>query len=216
MDFNIKNHLPKGVADALFTEDDSQPQQAPKSQPISNPVPVPSIIREAVNTYTPPSTSADNPLLKDLRSRTSFETTPIGQKVQEFITGLDDSGMSDTQKIKTSLKLSHITAASVIDTLNGLSAVLAADKQKFDAQMSTATTKEIDGRQQKMANINSQIHDLESQLNALRNQATDLASEIDAKTRQIQGLKDNYKAAFDLRSGEISTQISHYQSILQG
>lgn len=215
MDFEkaIKSHLPKSVSDQFFTEDDT-PQP-----PLPVDIPVPSVIKDVAYKYRtdiPAAPVADNPLLADLRSRTSFETTPIGQKLQEFITGLDDTGMSDTQKIKTSLKLSHITAASVIDTLNGLSAVLAADKQKFDAQMSTATTKEIEGRQQKMANINSQIHDLESQLNALRNQATDLAAEIDAKTRQIQGLKDNYKAAFDLRSGEISTQISHYQSILQG
>lgn len=212
MDFNFKSHLPKGVADALFTEEDES-----KSQPQSEHTPIPFVVKEIAHQYNIPSTaSADNPILSDLRSRTSFETTPIGQKLQEFITGLDDTGMTDTQKIKTSLKLSHITPVMVVDILNGLVALLAADKQKFDAQMSLATTKEIDGRQQKMANINSQIHDLESQLNALRNQATDLTSEIDAKTRQIQSLKDNYKAAFDLRSGEISTQISHYQSILQG
>jgi hypothetical protein len=221
MNFDIKSHLTKGVADALFTEDDNpKPQQEkPRPQAPVVDIPVPAIIRNVTSPYphtAPAPVAADNPLLADLRTRTSFESTPIGQQLQSFITGLDDTGLSDTQKIKTSLKLSHITAASVIDTLNGLQALLATDKQKFDAQMTAATTKEVDGRQQNMANINSQIQELESQLNALRNTASDLATEIDSKTRQIQGLKDNYKAAFDTRSGEISTQISHYQSILQG
>lgn len=214
MNFDIKSHLPKGVADALFTEDDSQPK--PTFQPID--IPVPNVIRNISTDYThsAPAPIAANPLLDDLRSRTSFESTAIGQQIQSFITGLEDTGLPETQKIKTALKLSHIAPATVIDTLNGLQAVLAADKQKFDAQMQTVTTKDVEGRQQKMAQIDSQINELESQLNALRANKADISSEIDSKVRQIQGLKDNYKAAFDSRSAEITTQISHYQSILQG
>lgn len=216
MNFNVKDHLPKGLADALFVEEDSSPAQ-------SNPVPRPAIPVQTPSQFstlvgTPPSAlvAADSQLLSELRSRTSFESTPLGKQLQGVLSDLADSGISETQKMKTALKISHIPASNVIDTLTGLQASMAADKDKFDAQMAAATTSEVEGRQQKMASVDSQVSDMESQLNALRTTKSTLTTEIAAKAGQIQKLKDNYKAAFDVRSGEISTQISHYQSILQG
>lgn len=213
MSFNLKDHLPKSVSDAIFEE---EPQAAPAQHtPISINIPNAATTFSGIP-YTTPSPVVENPLLSQLRTRTSFEATPIGQQLQGFMNDLADSGLQEPQKTKTALKLSHIPAASVIDALTGLQTVLAADKDKFDAQMVTASNQEIAGRQQKMANVDSQINDLESQLNTLRNTKSTLASEIEAKTHQIQSLKDNYKSAFDIRSEEIATQISHYQSILQG
>lgn len=73
MDFEkaIKSHLPKSVSDQFFTEDDT-PQP-----PLPVDIPVPSVIKDVAYKYRtdiPAAPVADNPLLADLRSRTSFET----------------------------------------------------------------------------------------------------------------------------------------------
>lgn len=209
MTFNIKDHLPKGVADALFEEEKTTAPAKPSPLPVGATMPHAPAPDLPNYTQTPPIVA--NPLLDDLRRRTSFEATPLGQQLQGYIGALDDTGLSEDQKIKTALKLGHFTAQSVIETLNGVQQLLVADKQKFEAQMTAASATEVSGRQQKIAGLDSQIAEMESQLNAARQMKSSLTAEAMEKSAKIASLRSDYASAYDARNSEILQMITRYQ-----
>lgn len=224
MSFKLTDIIPDSIKDK-YMEDETIAQAiipAKPSQPLivnslSSPSPSnflpslgqptfpisPDVIAAKINT--------SNPILDDLRSKTSFEATPLGQQLQGFIDALSETGMTDDQKIRTALKLGHITPESVVSTLTGIQAVLGSERQKFDAQMSAATTSEVDGRQQKVAGLESQIAELESQLNAARQQKSTLTTEATEKAAKIASLRSDYSVAYDRRNTEIAQMITKYQ-----
>lgn len=224
MSFKLTDIIPDSIKDK-YMEDETPAQVTSPAKPslllnaLSSSSPsnfLPSLGQQPTFPISPDVIAAkintSNPILDDLRIKTSFEATPLGQQIQGFIDALNDTGMTDDQKIRTALKLGHITPESVITTLNGIQSVLVAERQKFDAQMSTASTSEVDGRQQKVAGLESQIAELESQLNAARQQKSTLAAEATEKAAKIASLRSDYSVAYDRRNTEIAQMITKYQT----
>jgi len=161
-------------------------------------------------THSSPAVSS---ILADLRTKTNFEATPVGQQLKDSTDALADTGMSDEQKSKTAMKLSHQSPAQVVSVLQGLQAVLVSDKQKFEATMQTATTAEVSSRQTKSAQLQSAIDAAESQLNAMRQEKAQVDTELQEKQNKISSARANYATASEARSTELAEMISHYQSI---
>lgn len=220
---SLKDHLPKGVVDALFEEEDT-PAPAPHPN-----VPAPSVAVASIQwpqQITSPSgliatlvpsaslpASAVAPILSDLRTKTDFDATPIGQQLKGSIDALADTGLSDEQKSKTALKLSHQSPAQVVAVLQGLQSILVSDRRNFDATMQTATAAEVDARQAKSAQLQSSISDAESRLNAMRQEKASVDAELQQKQDKITAARANYAAASEARNTELAEMISHYQSI---
>lgn len=223
MNFKLTDIIPDSIKDKYMEEEPEHGAVAPVklSQALRDTIPttpnpppsnfLSSLSQPIAVPITPLVTPTSNPILDDLRSKTSFEATPLGQQLQGFIDALSETGMTDDQKIRTALKLGHITPESVVSTLTGIQAVLGSERQKFDAQMSAATTSEVDGRQQKVAGLESQIAELESQLNAARQQKSTLAAEATEKAAKIASLRSDYSVAYDRRNTEIAQMITKYQ-----
>lgn len=227
MSFKFENLMPDSVKEKFFEDDTPAPQtSAPLIKLVPHPIP------PAASFTITPDTSASfpispitiaekmippNPMLDELRARIGLEATPLGKQLHEVLEALSDSGMTEDQKIKTALKIGHITPESVVETLNSVQQLLTADKQKFEAQMSTAETSEVLGRQQKIAGLDSQISELESQLNAARQQKMTLAAELGERVSKIAMARTNYTAAYETRKSEVDQMATHYQQIsLQG
>lgn len=220
---SLKDHLPKGVVDALFEEEDT-PAPAPHPN-----VPAPSVAVASIQwpqqitsphgliaTLVPSASlpaSAVAPILADLRTKTDFDATPIGQQLKGSIDALADTGLSDEQKSKTALKLSHQSPAQVVAVLQGLQSILVSDRRNFDATMQTATAAEVDARQAKSAQLQSSISDAESRLNAMRQEKASVDAELQQKQDKITAARANYAAASEARNTELAEMISHYQSI---
>lgn len=228
----LEDHLPESVKAKLC---DPEVPKAPESAPVQQSVPSSATqwsqnpdVRQSISTNFPSAmpnigatpasvlSSAVASILSDLRTKTDFDATPVGQQLKQCIDALSDTGLSDEQKSKTAMKLSHQSPANVVSVLQGLQSVLAADKQKFDATMSTATTMEVDNRQSQSAQLQSQIEAAESQINAMRQQKTQIDNEIQEKQNKILNARANYLAASEARRTELAEMISHYQSIPEG
>ncbi len=212
MSFKLTDIIPDSIKDR-YLEDDTVQSATPvaPTRTVHAP-PVRSIPSLPTFVIPPPvAVVSSNPLLDDLRKRTSFEATPLGQQLQGFMEALNDTGLPEEQKIRTAMKLGHITPESVVETLNGVQSVLAADKQKFDAQMSAYQATEVDGRTQNIASLESHIADLESQLNAARQQRVSLAAEVTEKSAKIASLRSDYASAYSQRLTEIQQMAAKYQ-----
>lgn len=228
MSFNLKDHLPKGVADALFEDDAPTPQVHASS--LVNPPPVPPQSNTpwpqqpamptplehlaqlgAQGAYTSPS--ATLAFLTDLRSKTDFDATPIGQQLKSSMDALDGTGLTDDIKSKTAMKLSHQSPAQVVSVLQGLQSILVSDRRNFDATMQTATAAEVDARQAKSAQLQSSIDDAESRLYAMRQEKAQVVAELQQKQDKITSARANYAAASEARNTELTEMITHYQSI---
>lgn len=215
----VKGHLPKGVADALF-EQEAAPekpfQQSAKVPPIQWQPPAPALVSVVNSTSAGTITvtsSAVSSILADLRAKTNFETTPVGQQLKESTDALADTGLDDLQKSKTAMKLSHQSPAQVVAVLQGLQAVLVAETQHFEATMQTATTAEVSARQAKSAQLQSSIDAAEAQLASFRQEKSAVDLALQDKQNKINSAKANYAAASEARNTEIAEMISHYQSI---
>lgn len=220
---SLKDHLPKGLVDAYF-ENDTPAAPAQVAQPfVLNPpsATAPFVLSgvhvqpPAVTVYhsSPTPSSAVSSILADLRSKTDFDATPTGQQLKGCIDALSDTGMSDEQKSKTAMKLSRQSPAQVVAVLQGLQAVLTADKQHFDATMQTATTAEVSARQAKSAQLQSSIDAAESQLNTTRQEKSQVDAELQQKQDKIASARANYAAASESRNTELAEMVNHYQSI---
>lgn len=234
MSFKFENLIPDSVKDR-FLEDESAPPQV-SAKPIPAVAVPPSNFQNSLTSpitmqgqqgtsamsglfgsvgaqpaYTTPS--ATLAFLTDLRTKTDFDTTPLGQQLKSFMDGLADTGMADDLKSKTALKLSHQTPSQVVSVLQGLQAVLAADKQQFEATMQTATVAEVDARKTKSAQLQSAIEDAESRLNAQRQEKAGVDADLEQKRDRIASARANYAAASEARNTELADMISHYQSI---
>lgn len=166
MSFDFSNLIPDSVKER-FLEDESAPPQVPAKPspvvvvPTSNfhpPITSNVVIQGQQSTssalsgilggtYTTPS--ATLAILTDLRSKTDFDATPIGQQLKSNMDALDGTGLADDIKSKTAMKLSHQSPAQVVSVLQGLQSILVSDRRNFDATMQTATAAEVDARQAK-------------------------------------------------------------------
>jgi chromosome segregation ATPase len=152
-------------------------------------------------------------ILSDLRDKTNFDATPIGQQLKGCMDALADTGLSEEQKIKTAMKLSHQVPSQVVSVLQGLQSVLVTDKQHFEATMQTATTAEVNARQAKSAQLQSSIDAAEAQITAMRQEKSQVDVELRQKQDKISSARANYTAASEALNTELAEMISHYQSI---
>lgn len=208
-------HLPDAIHSAIFEDD--PPKTKPNVEPVASPVqsvPVQAPVYFAPVTDSGTAmSSAVLSILSDLRGKTDFDATPIGQQIKGCFDALAETGLSDEQKTKTAMKLSHQSPSQVVSVLQGLQAVLVADKQHFEASMQTATTAEVSARQAKSAQLQSSIETAESQLSAMRQEKSQVDSELQQKQDKISSARANYASASEARNTELAEMISHYQSI---
>ena len=215
----IEDHLPDKVKNALCDPDESTaPQAVPvpiavPRQPESPYQPITAMFSGTLTTPSPVVSSAVSSILSDLRGKTDFDATPIGQQLKGCMDALADTGLSEEQKSKTAMKLSHQSPSQVISVLQGLQSVLVADKQHFEATMQTATTAEVNARQAKSAQLQSSIDAAEAQINAMRQEKSQVDTELRQKQEKISSAQANYAAASEARNTELAEMISHYQSI---
>jgi hypothetical protein len=211
---SLRDYLPKVVGDAMYEEElPKVPVPAPRPMSVPTGSLGPRISYQMPSTSAAVVSSAVSAILSDLRAKTNFDATPIGQQVKESMDALADTGLSDEQKVKTAMKLSHQSPAQVISVLQGLQAALLADKQHFEATMQTATTAEVNAREAKSAQLQSSIDAAESQLNAMRQEKAQVDMDSQQKKDKIASARTNYVAAFEARNTEIMEMISHYQSV---
>lgn len=213
----IEDHLPNGLKDALC-----EPEAPAVSQPVPHPVApqsfssipptMPTVYAPTV-TFSSGLSSAVASILSDLRSKTNFDATPVGQQLKESSDALADTGMSEEMKSRTAMKLSHQSSAQVVSVLQGLQAVLVSDKQHFEASMQTATTSEVSARQAKSAALQSSIDAAEAQLSNMRQEKAQVDMDLQDKQNKITNARANYAAASEARNTELVEMISHYQSI---
>lgn len=226
---SLKDLLPKGVADALYEDD---PAPTPKSilhvQPIvqqttqwqppaKTPLQPFAAAYPPSPNYPPPtvtgSSSAVTGFLDDLRAKTDFDATPIGQQLKGSLDALAGTGLSEEMMTKTAMKITHQSPAQVVAVLQGLTAVLTSEQQHFEASMQSATTQEVGARQAKSAQLQSSIDALSSQLDSLRQQKSQTDAELQQKQDKISSARTNFGAALEARNTELAEMISHYQSI---
>ena len=237
---SLKDHLPKSVADALF-----EPEEAPApSQPIPAVLPARFIppsnfgtiavqssadvassagfpntvvsMSQAGLATSPVTSAAVASILADLRSKTDFDATPSGQHLKNCREALADSGMTEQQIVKTAMKLSHESPAQVVSVLQELQAVLASDRQQFEATMQAATSAEVDSRHATATQLSQAIEDAEAKIRSMRQERDRLDAELLDKKLRIVNAQKNYAAASEARNTELAEMISRYQSISEG
>lgn len=218
----LEEHLPDGLKDVLCEPD------APSAKPVQNapqPVSVPYMpVVQIPTTNTPiyvpnnpaPSSvtsSAVSSILADLRSKTDFNTTPVGQQLKESLDALADTGMSEEMMSRTAMKLTHQSPAQVVSALQVLQTTLIADKAQFEASMGKATVAEVAARQAKSHQLAQDIEAAESKLTGMRQEKSQVDSELQQVQDKISSARANYAAASEARNTEITEMISHYQNI---
>lgn len=215
----LEDHLPDGIKDVLCEPD------APAAKPVPPPVAVPYVLPIAPITSFVSQTShtdagaitvtssAVSSILSDLRAKTDFNATPVGKQLKESLDALADTGMSEEMMSRTAMKLTHQSPAQVVSALQVLQTALIADKAQFEASMQKATVAEVAARQAKSHQLAQDIEAAESKLAGMRQEKSQVDSELQQVQDKISSARANYAAASEARNTEITEMISHYQNI---
>lgn len=192
----------------IFNEDEK-----PNPRPIA--IPSPTGFAPVLAGSTVPMTSATYPIptvvpdghntfLDNLKAKTDFDSTPIGQQVREHMVPLDGLPLTEAQKFSAVLKAGAkdgLTGASIVQALQALLAALDQDKTSFDTA--------IGAKQTAAKAIEDKIADARKTQDDLTTQLVTARSTIESKTAQ-------YQAAYDARKTELQDKINHFSSLLTG
>lgn len=222
---NLK-HLGDSIKHAVLEEEEPAP-----SQPVATPTPIastPYISTPIPSTFTTPPTETPQAtgtdagiaqFLQALKDKTDFDQTPVGQQLAEHMAPVADLPISDAQKLGVAIKAGAkdgLTKEKILDTLQGLSSVLVAEKNAFNASADRMMTAEVDSRKQQIQAEADKQEDLKRQIAASQQVQTELTSAMIDAQGSIQRKQAQFQAAYDSRSIDLTAAISKYTSLLQG
>jgi hypothetical protein len=231
---NLKNILPSAVKEALFTSDD--PPSAPAA-PVA-----PRVAASGTFQQIHPTTAALAPALAGsggsgaigsgtdilaggdseslarfaslLRSRTDFDSTPIGQQLQEHLAPLEGLEITEQQRLGAALKAGAkdgLTGDAILATYTQLQAALEQENQSFQKALASATRAEVEDCRAEIAHRAETIKDLEAQIAAIREEQSRMSADMIAAQTRIAERKAQFQAAYTARKTELESAAARYQ-----
>lgn len=202
-------HAPSAPPASIAAPPASAPASAPQSFAYSTPA-----------TYSSPidmGVVPDNDeLYQKLLAKTDFEGTDVAAAIHKYLEPLKaipDSAMPPNIKFKTAVlqakAQSGITEDAILGAFDTLSARLQQEHDAFADKAKQFVAREINGRQDHISQITTQITQLQQQLVQLSN---DL---LDAQGKSTHA-QSQFTAAVQRRAGEIEQQKAQYAAMLKG
>ena len=219
------------VKHAVF-EDEPEPTHKPEVSNAAASAPV--FAQPAINTiqptgFEPPpmSTAAiqpidtgtvpdDDAVYQRLLSKTNFETTDAATTIHKFLDPLKaipDSVMPPNVKFKTAVLQASaqagLTGDSILAAFDHLKVQLQQEQTAFDEKARQFASREVSSRQDRIAQISSQITGLQQEL-------ANLSGELVEAQGKATHAQSQFSAAAQRRLIEIEQQRAQYASLLKG
>lgn len=213
---NLKENL-KGLKNAIFEE-------GPKSQPTESRLPA----HSSTPTYTVGEWDLKNPnkpssvigadpaasaAYDKLKAKLSFENSPAGIALNKYLTPLLTVPIEEHAKYKAAIAQGQategLTADTVIDAFDTLSAQLSEEVKRFREAAASADRSEVGDKTAKIASLDDQITALQVQQKALQN-------EVAASRAKINQAQQDFTAAADRISQELAREQNRYRQLLKG
>jgi hypothetical protein len=162
------------------------------------------------------STVASSPEAEDfyqkLLAKTDFDKSDIALTIQKFITPLQalitDRNMLFKAGVASAKAQAGVTEDAILNTFDTMKATLSQAAESFKTKAAAFEAKEITARQNRLAEINSQIATLQAELTQVSSDLSD-AQAKDAHTQS------GFNSALQRRAAELDTQKAQYAAMLK-
>jgi outer membrane murein-binding lipoprotein Lpp len=187
----------------------------PGKPPMAAPVPAATVQAPPLYQGVPTETSA---LYERLRKVTDFDSTVAGATLNKYLAPLKNLPLDENMRLKTALAQAgaqeHVSPSNILNAFDCLIQALKDEESKFNAAI-TKTLSQIDGKKNEITSTDSQVAQLQTQIDALHIKRDQLISDVQAFQTHLARSKDEFAAAMARRNSEIVEQKAHYASILQ-
>ena len=147
--------------------------------------------------------------LEVLRGATDDDRSPghraFWQKYQE----LDGLGMDEAMRYKAAAKTATgVTASDLLASIKAVQAELGKEQKEFEAMITDAESKEVDGTKAKVSQLSTEIAELEKKLGDLRSQHSSLSASIEISTKKFADKRRAFDTAVTKYRGELDQEAA--------
>jgi hypothetical protein len=213
------------VKHAVFEDEPEAPHkpataaqsQAPSVHPVATSSATPaSFVSSPIQPIESGTVPDDDQVYKKLLAKTDFEGTDVAATIHKFLDPLKviaDSVMPPNVKFKTAVLQASAQAglneAAILGAFDRLKAQLQQEQDAFEEKARQFASREVSSRQDRIAQITTQISQLQQELAGLSGELV----EAQGKASHAQS---QFNAAAQRRAIEIEQQKAQYASLLKG
>lgn len=191
-----------GFRDLLFDTAGEPEKKTKPPEPVTVPAPV------AVMTV-----GDSDELYQGLLSRTSFETTTVGELVHKYLSAMESLPLERGMKVRTAIqqakKLDHVTDEAIIDTFEQMEKALQTQQNVFAKSAMTESNSQILDKQHQVEALSEEIKQKQELIAKLTAEITDAQVRISA-------VGTRFAAAVRRRVAEIDQEKSTFLAALKG
>lgn len=173
------------------------------------PAPMPISVSEPIMAAAVPD---NDELYSKLLAKTDFDGTEVGAAIRRFLDPLANLPMDSALKFKTAVAQASaqlgLTESAILAAFDGLKLALQKEQDVFAAKEKQFIDREINGRQERISQITTQLAQLQKELSEL---STDLM-EAQQKAANARG---QFSAALQRRANEIEQQKAQVTALLK-
>jgi hypothetical protein len=213
----VKHAVFEDEPEATHIPATAAPTEAPSAHPVATSSAAPASF--ASSPAQPIETGAvpnDDPVYKKLLAKTDFEGTDVAATIHKYLDPLKviaDSVMPPNVKFKTAVLQASAQAglneAVILGAFDRLKAQLQQEQDAFEEKARQFASREVSNRQDRIAQITTQISQLQQELAGLSGELV----EAQGKATRAQS---QFNAAAQRRAIEIEQQKAQYASLLKG
>jgi hypothetical protein len=161
--------------------------------------------------YGAPAVQVDENVYKRVLAKTDFEATDTAAVIHKYLDAMADLPLDANTKFKTAIaqakKLEGLTEERILATFDGLKVALQHEVEVFQQNADNFVKNEVTARQDKLAQIQQQIADLQAQ-------QTQLAQDFAEAQSKATNAQTQFNLAAQRRATEIDQQKAQFATML--